>query len=56
MRLHTYQTGVAVLQLTSHSLEATLPHTKALLASAAEVGITAEEVSQETGISLVLAR
>jgi len=56
LRMHTYDTGVQVLQLKSCSLEETLKTTKLALKEAVHTGLTAEEMSRLAGVSLALAR
>ncbi len=55
-RIHTFDSGVVVLQLASHSEEALARRTRDALDAAEDTGLTAEELSRAVGVSVVLAR
>ena len=54
LRLHTFDSGVSVLRLTSHSQEALIESTKEMLET--KTSLTADELSRQLGISVILAK
>ncbi|XP_059093090.1 vacuolar protein-sorting-associated protein 36-like isoform X2 [Tigriopus californicus] len=54
LRLYTFDTGVSVLQLTSHTQEALILKTKEALEQSGS--LTVEELSKASGISVILAK